>query len=203
MIMSLSFELDEAEQKFLGRQARLSIETALNGEMAARPLQPTPENVGGENVKTGQSPLEKPLGSFVTLSLNGALRGCIGTIIGREPLYLNVWNMARQAAFHDPRFPPITRQEWPQASMEISVLDQPSRCPDPAEIVIGRDGLILQYMGRSGVFLPQVPVEQGWNLEQYLNHLCLKAGVPQGSWQKPGSDLFWYQAQVFPICLND
>ncbi len=191
--MALSFNLDSEQQAFLCRQAKLSIESALNGETEARPLWPGPECSDGHC----GLPLSRNLGSFVTLSLARALRGCIGSIIASEPLYLNVWNMARQSAFNDPRFQPLTAEEWPAVSMEISVLDQPSLCSDPAAIEIGRDGLILTYNGRSGVFLPQVPVEQGWNREQYLDQLCLKAGVPVGSWNKPGAVIYWYQAQVF------
>lgn len=196
--MALSFDLDSAEKTFLGEQARLAIQSVLDGDNSAKLLNPTPVTVKECARNLDESALNRDLGSFVTLSIRGSLRGCIGTIIGHEPLWLNVWNMARSAAFRDPRFPPLRKSEWPDVTMEISVLDQASPCPDPAQIVIGRDGLILHYQGRSGVFLPQVPVEQGWDLQQYLNHLCLKAGVPQGSWQKPGAALYWYQALVFP-----
>lgn len=197
--MSLSFGLDQAEKEYLGRQARLAIESALAGGKKAEPLHPTPVTVRECAKNLEESALNMDLGSFVTLHLAGNLRGCIGTIIGHEPLYLNVWNMARAAAFNDPRFPPLTRAEWPRIKMEISVLDKPRPCPDPAKIEIGRDGLILQYGGASGVFLPQVPVEQGWNVREYLDNLCLKAGVAPGSWQKPGARLYWYQALVFPV----
>lgn len=196
--MGLSFDLDRAQKEFLGRQAIYAIESVLAGDGGAKPLLPGPECAESGN----GLPLSRDLGAFVTLTENGRLRGCIGTIIAHEPLYLSVWNMARQAAFNDPRFPALKADEWPAVSMEISVLDQPAKCPDPAAIVIGRDGLILSYQGRTGVFLPQVPVEQGWNLDQYLNHLCLKAGVPQGSWRKPGAELFWYQALVFPVAMR-
>lgn len=187
--MPLSFTLTDPEKKFLCRQAALAIDSGLTRAVNTQPLEPFQE---GED-----SALFRELGSFVTLTLNRNLRGCIGTIIGHEPLWLNVWNMARAAAFNDPRFPPITEAEWSRTCYEISVLDQPAVCPDPAKIEIGRDGLILQYQGRTGVFLPQVPVEQGWNVEEYLNNLCRKAGVPQGSWQQAGAQLFWYQAFVF------
>ncbi|MDE5833863.1 MAG: AmmeMemoRadiSam system protein A, partial [Desulfovibrio sp.] len=180
--MPLSFALTDAEKTFLGDQAKNSIESRLSGLRDAVPFQPADT----------ASVLFRDLGSFVTLTIGGNLRGCIGTIVGREPLFLNVWSMARAAAFDDPRFPPLTRDEWPLVAMEISVLDAPSPCPDPAQIQIGRDGLILQCDGRSGVFLPQVPVEQGWTRQEYLDHLCLKAGVPPGSWKKPSARLFWY-----------
>ncbi len=197
--MGLSFSLDAAQREFLGRQAELAISSILNNDPQARPLLPDPECSASEHGFT----MNRKLGSFVTLSIRHNLRGCIGTIIGQEPLYLNVWNMARAAAFNDPRFPPLQENEWPQVKMEISVLDAPTRCMNPQEIEIGRDGLILSYMGHSGVFLPQVPVEQGWDLGQYLNHLCIKAGVPVGSWKMPGAELFWYQALVFPAKKPD
>lgn len=186
--MGLSFSLDEAQKTFLGKQAITAIASGLGESTEDQPLVPEHEGT-----------LTKDLGSFVTLNLNGNLRGCIGTIVAHEPLYLNVWNMARAAAFNDPRFPPVTTREWPLLEMDISVLDQPTLCPDPEAIEIGRDGLILQFMGRSGVFLPQVPVEQHWDRRQYLDHLCVKAGVPIGSWRDPRAKLFWYQATVFGV----
>lgn len=185
--MTLSFTLSDEEKSFLCRQAAMAIETGLNGARTAAPKEP----------ESAQSILNRDLGCFVTITISGNLRGCIGTIIAHEPLWLNAWNMARAAAFNDPRFPSLSSREWARSAFEISVLDQPSPCPDPEKIEIGRDGLILQYKGQSGVFLPQVPVEQGWNLGEYLDHLCLKAGVPAGSWQQPGAQLFWYQALVF------
>lgn len=185
--MSLSFRLSKHDQEFLSRQARRAIQTRLDGDEKALPEKPDKDSV-----------LEKTLGSFVTLRLGGDLRGCIGTIVAREPLWLNVWEMARAAAFQDPRFKPLNSLEWPGVNMEISVLDEPTPCPDPAKIVVGRDGLILNVDGRTGVFLPQVATEQGWTLEEYLNHLCLKAGVAPGAWQRPEARLFRYQAFVFP-----
>lgn len=185
--MPLSFTLDTKEKEFLGQQARASIQAVFDCNLAAEPAEP----------EAGHASLTRELGSFVTLSLNGHLRGCIGTIIAHEALWLNVWNMARAAAFQDPRFPPLTTREWPQCAIDISVLDQPTRCPDPDRIEIGRDGLILRYANHTGVFLPQVPVEQHWNLKQYLDNLCVKANVPIGSWKQPDAELYWYQAEVF------
>lgn len=186
--MALSFTLEEKDKEFLGQQAITAIETGLAGDQSRLPAKPQANGV-----------LSRDLGSFVTLKKHGNLRGCIGTIIGREPLYLNVWNMAQAAAFEDPRFPPLEQSEWPQVDLEITVLDQPTRCPDPSEIEIGRDGLILSWHGRNGVFLPQVPVEQGWDVQAYLINLCYKAGVPAGAWQAPDAQLYWYQALAFPV----
>lgn len=195
--MALSFSLNKEEEEFLGKQAKLAIQTQLMDDTAAQPLTP-PENLQGGDGNP-ESPLMRPLGVFVTLHLAGRLRGCIGSIIAHEPLYLGTWNMARMAAFHDPRFPPLSRGEWNNIEMEISVLDQPVPCLDADKIEIGKDGLILQYAGHQGLFLPQVPVEQHWDLPQYLEQLCYKAGLPAGSWKKTGAKLFRFQAQVFPI----
>lgn len=187
----LSFSLAAAEKNFLGLQARRSIEAALSGVSVAEAPQP-PATLGGP-----ESPLRSPLGAFVTLNLHGALRGCIGNIIGRAPLYAVVWDMARAAAFSDPRFPPLTLAEWPQTQLDISVLGPLTSCPSPDAVEVGRHGLVLQFEGRSGVFLPQVPVEQGWDRLAYLDNLCRKAGLPPGTWKLPGAQLFWFEAVVF------
>lgn len=186
--MGVTFSLNDEERRWLSRLARQSIETALAGRHTAVP-DPPPELAGGT--------LSALLGSFVTLNKDGDLRGCIGTMLGREPLWQNVWRMARAAAFEDPRFPPLSAAEWPQCSLHISVLGPLSPCPDPQQIVIGRHGLLLRLGLRQGVFLPQVPVEQGWDLRQYLEHLCRKAGLPSGSWRDPQALLFWFESLVF------
>ena len=189
--MSMAFSLSEGERAFLSHQARMSIEAGLVGKSVADIPQPP------EDQFSPQSALRRTLGAFVTLSIGKNLRGCIGNIIGREPLYATVWHMAQAAAFADPRFPALSLSEWPRVNLDISVLDELTVCPDPQAVEVGRHGLVLQYAGRSGVFLPQVPVEQGWDRLAYLDNLCLKAGLPQGTWQQPGAQLFWYEAVVF------
>lgn len=195
--MAISFRLSEAEQAYLARLARLSIESELTGRWETLPPEPEcKEATAGSESTPGT--LRRALGSFVTLTLQGQLRGCIGAVQGQEPLYQNVWRMARAAAFEDPRFPPLTLHEWGKAELHITVLDELVPCPDPTAIEVGRHGLALQYMGRSGVFLPQVPVEQGWDQRAYLDNLCRKACVPRGSWSAPGARLFWFEALAFP-----
>ncbi|MBR3664806.1 MAG: AmmeMemoRadiSam system protein A [Desulfovibrio sp.] len=190
----VAFSLSEHCQGYLSSLVRTSIANGLEGKHGLCP-EPDWRDFSAQDVQS----LQKKQGSFVTLTLNGHLRGCIGSIVGYEPLYQNVWHMAHSAAFSDPRFPPVRASEWEQCHAEISVLSEAVRCQDPDRIVIGTHGLILRYGGRSGVFLPQVPVEQGWNLRQYLDQLCLKAGVPVGSWQKDEAELYWYEAFVFPV----
>ena len=188
--MSLSFVVSPEDQEFLGQTAELSIASTLAGRRLSQA--PAPSETRTKSI------LRDSLGSFVTLHRKHALRGCIGTVIGREPLYENVWRMAYAAAFEDPRFPPVTQPEWPDISLEISVLGPLAPCPGPDAIEIGRHGLLLARGHRSGLFLPQVPVEQGWNLEDYLENLCRKAGLPPRSWQAEDASLYWYEAFVFP-----
>lgn len=189
--MPLAFALTSEEQSTLGSLAELSITSTLAGKNDIT-VPPLPDHLSS-------SILQEHLGSFVTLHLHSALRGCIGTITGREPLYQNVWRMAHAAAFEDPRFPPISSQEWKAVSMEISVLGPLTPCPSPDAIEIGRHGLLLVHGPHSGVFLPQVPVEQGWDTSQYLENLCRKAGLPPHSWQDSHASLYWYEAIVFPV----
>ena len=133
--MGVAFSLNDEERQWLSRLARESITTALEGREASPP--PLPSALAGGT-------LAQSLGSFVTLNKDGDLRGCIGNMVGREPLWQNVWRMARAAAFEDPRFPALDAAEWPHCSLHISVLGPLSPCPDPARIVIGRHRLLLR-----------------------------------------------------------
>jgi AmmeMemoRadiSam system protein A len=140
--------------------------------------------------------LGRKQGAFVTLKRKGQLRGCIGHMAEDQPLYRVVGAMALQAAFNDRRFAPIAEHELSEIDVEVSVLTPRRRVAGPAAVVLGRDGVGLQKAGRSAVFLPQVPGEQGWNLEQTLEGLCRKAGLPQGCW-RDGAQLYTFQADVF------
>jgi len=136
--------------------------------------------------------------AFVTLTNAGRLRGCIGHIRGVEPLYRSVVRNACHAC-EDRRFraSPITKEEVKDLTIEISVLSLTSPVEDIERIVIGRDGLIMERGRRRGVFLPQVPIEQGWDRLDYLIHLCGKAGLPTGAWRDPETTLSRFTAQVF------
>lgn len=192
--MPLSFTLNKKEQSWLLNTARLAIENALGNKDITIP---EPETTGADPEAACSSPLLRDLGSFVTLSIDGRLRGCIGSIIGHEPLWMNIWRMARAAALEDPRFPPLSTEELEKIEISISVLDELSPCPDISAIEVGKHGLLLQYAGRSAVFLPQVPLEQGWGRTAYLENLCRKAGLPKDCWQQPAVRLYWYEAFVF------
>ncbi|MBQ3058919.1 MAG: AmmeMemoRadiSam system protein A [Desulfovibrio sp.] len=192
--MALSFILYEEDRTWISCAARHAILNAVTGRSAQAT---EPEYTPRVDGSPCASALWRHLGSFVTLTLDSQLRGCMGSIIAREPLWRNIWRMARAAALEDPRFPPLTAEEWSRCRLHISVLDELSPCPDPAAVQVGKHGLVLEYAGRSGVFLPQVPVEQGWDRLAYLDHLCLKAGLPRKSWQQPEARLYWYEADVF------
>jgi AmmeMemoRadiSam system protein A len=135
-------------------------------------------------------------GAFVTLKTHGQLRGCIGRIIHDGPLPQLVSMVAFEAAFRDPRFPPLGRSELAGVEVEISLLTPPRQIAAPREIVVGRDGVVLRRSGRSAVFLPQVATEQGWTREKMLDELCLKAGLAERCWTDR-AELATFQAEVF------
>jgi MEMO1 family protein len=137
-----------------------------------------------------------PRGAFVTIKKRGDLRGCIGHMAEDTPLGRVVGGMALQAAFNDRRFPPVTADELPRLTIEISALTPMKPVAGAKEIVVGRDGVLLRKGGRSAVFLPQVATEQGWSRETMLDQLCLKAGLPAGAWRE-GASFSVFQAEVF------
>ena len=165
------------------KAARESIEARLRGE---RP---------GRAVASGE--LAERHGAFVTLTHNGRLRGCIGFVIAERPLLETVREAARAAAFHDPRFPPLRASELQEIRLEISVLEPPRPVSDLGEIQVGRHGLIVRRGPRSGLLLPQVAEEYGWDRETFLSHTCAKAGLPEDSWREAGTEIDIFGAEVF------
>jgi AmmeMemoRadiSam system protein A len=137
-------------------------------------------------------------GAFVTLHRrdDGELRGCIGTMLPDRPLVEAVARMAVAAATEDRRFLPVTADELEALAIEISALG-PLRPIRAQDVEVGRHGLMIGYEGRRGVLLPQVPVEHGWDRETFLGHTCRKAGLPEGTWRKPGVELLAFTADVF------
>ena len=113
------------------------------------------------------------------------------------PLEETVRIMAKEAAFGDPRFPPLGKNELAECNIEISALSPMEKCPDPRSVKVGTHGLYLIRNGHSGVLLPQVPLEQGWDLDQYLEYICIKAGLPPGSCDAPDATLYTFTAVVF------
>lgn len=178
-------ELNAAQQKELLGIARSAIENYLSGKKV-------PDNVPSDPL------LKENRGVFVTLHRDGALRGCIGSIMPEEPLYLGVRRRAVDSAVHDPRFRPMTADELGKVDIEISVLSVPKRAASADEIVMGKHGVIVKQGFRGGVFLPQVATETGWTKEQFLSELCSqKAGLPPDAWKDPSTELLIFSAQVF------
>jgi len=135
---------------------------------------------------------------FVTLhDASGNLRGCIGNLQAYEPLGDNLRHNALNAAFRDPRFPPLESEELSEVRIEVSILSAPVPIAGPEEFEIGTHGIILQQFGRSAVFLPQVAPEQGWDRETTLNFLARKAGLAADAWRQPGARFFVFTATVF------
>lgn len=141
--------------------------------------------------------LRENAGAFVTLTINGRLRGCIGYVESDKPLYETVVDAAKQAALNDPRFTPLTENEYEQIDLEISVLSPPFKMNSYDEIEIGTHGLILEEGFHRGLLLPQVPVEHNMNKEQYLSALCEKAGLYSGYWKEKTLSIRMFTANVF------
>lgn len=140
--------------------------------------------------------LAKPGGAFVTLHTDGDLRGCIGHIEATEPLGKVVRRCAVAACSSDPRFPPVTPAELDAIDLEISLLGPLESIAGPPDILVGRDGLVVERGGQRGLLLPQVATEWGWDAETFLAHTCEKAGLPRDAWQN-GAKVWRFEAEVF------
>ncbi len=148
--------------------------------------------------------LSRPFGVFTTLKKypSGDLRGCIGYPEPIKPLNVAISDTAILAATEDPRFPPVTAEELDNIVVEVSALTPPQlldvpKSEVPKRIVVGVHGLILRYGPYSGLLLPQVPVEEGWDVEQFLAYTALKAGLPPDAWMWPGVKIYTFTAEVF------
>ncbi len=179
------------------RWARRAVVSAVGPERTTRETTSAPGPMGPE--------FGELRGAFVTLKRypSGDLRGCIGFPLPVLPLGEAIAQAAVAAALDDPRFRPVGADELGRLTVEVSILGFPQPIPPgrPDEIVaairVGRDGLIVDGRGRSGLLLPQVAPEQGWNEEELLNGTCEKAGLPADAWQGPGVRVRRFVAEVF------
>jgi AmmeMemoRadiSam system protein A len=174
--------LTAAEKEALLQVAREAIEAAVRQQAYAPPPPDSPR-------------LQEPRGAFVTLKVEGNLRGCIGLTESPTPLVETVARMARAAALEDPRFTPVGPDELEAIDVEISALTPMTPLRSPEDIEVGRHGLMIRHAGRSGLLLPQVPVEWGWDREDFLVHVCRKAGLPDDAWRS--AELLTFEAEVF------
>lgn len=184
--------LNDEQKKKLLKIARETIETYIKEQRVAE-------------FKEDDPALLEHCGAFVTLRNakskphdGESLRGCIGHIISKEPLYRLVRDMAIASSTEDPRFPPITMNELKDIKIEISVLSQPKKIKDVKEIELGIHGVIIQKGFNQGVFLPQVAEETGWKKEEFLSNLCShKAGLPPNAWKDKDTNIYIFEAEVF------
>jgi AmmeMemoRadiSam system protein A len=192
----MDFTITDEEKQTLLTDARETITARLEGR---KPEYRRTEKLAAA-IEAEHSALAMPCGAFVTLHKGGKdrqLRGCIGRMGASSPLEKIVRNMALEAAFGDPRFPPLEKDELSQCDIEISVLSPMKKCTNPRSVEVGLHGLYLIYRGHAGVLLPQVPLEQGWNLDEYLDYICVKAGVSPKAYNAPDAELFTFTAIVF------
>lgn len=139
--------------------------------------------------------LKQQFGAFVTLKINGVLRGCIGRFLSSDPLYEVVKSSALSSAFEDPRFPQLSKTEYDNLDVEITVLGPMKKINDIHEIVLGKHGIYIKKDFRAGTMLPQVPIEQGWSLEEFLGYTSRdKAGIGWDGWKS--ADIYIYEGLV-------
>jgi AmmeMemoRadiSam system protein A len=178
--------LADDQRASLLKIARQSIEAVLDGRRAEVDLAAVDE------------PLRRPSGAFVSLhTADGDLRGCIGSIQPVAPLCQAVVSNAINAAFRDPRFHPLRKDELTNVLIEISVMSPIEPIASVEEIVVGRDGLIIRRGAHAGLLLPQVATEYGWDRETFLRHTCIKAGLPPETWRSKECRIERFSAEVF------
>jgi len=176
-------EIDRDARSFLLSLARDTIRSRLDGQ-ALPSTEPEAEV------------LLEQRGAFVTLKIDGRLRGCIGHVIGVVPLWIAVRDNAIAAAFEDPRFDPLRADELPSTRIEISALT-PLRRATADEVTVGKDGILIERGPARGLLLPQVAVEYGWDRETFLDHTCRKAGLEPSCWRHPDTIIQVFSAEVF------
>jgi uncharacterized protein len=177
------FQLTEADQVLLLQIARKAVRAHVLSQTF------TPLEIPAGN-------LTESCGIFVSIHIDGELRGCIGNVHGAGPLYRTVGECAISAAVRDPRFVPITKNELTLIDFEISVLSPMQRVSDINEIEIGKHGLFLTKRGYRGLLLPQVATAYGWDRETFLMETCRKAGLRHDDW-KDGATIHRFSAFVF------
>lgn len=185
--MNTSTTLTPEEKKDLLKLARWTLEYVLEHNKL-----PSDNEIPIKVTET----MKTPRAAFVTLKINDNLRGCIGEIFATKPMYKSVLQNAYNAGFKDPRFYPITKDDLPKIKIDISLLTYPRKINHYNEIELGKHGIILKKGYYQSLFLPQVAPEQNWNLQQTLEHLSMKAGLPPDGY-KEGTEFEVFEAEVF------
>jgi len=174
--------LSAADQQRLLALARLALEARVRRD--------------GEPIPDVEGTLANRYGAFVTIHRGEILRGCLGRVGCDMRLADAIVHLAGAVADSDPRFPPVDLLELDALEIEISVLTPAREIASLADIEIGRHGLIVERGSRRGLLLPQVATEQGWTVEQFVEHTCVKAGLAGDAWRN-GARIFAFEAQVF------
>jgi AmmeMemoRadiSam system protein A len=182
--MSSLISLNKQEKKFLIQLARDVIKNMAEGKKIQKP-------------PFFSEKLKQKYGVFVSLHKNKKLRGCIGYIEGIQPLQTAVLEMAESAAFNDPRFEPVSAVELPELEIEISVLSPLEEIEDIRKIKTGIHGIVIEKGFCKGLLLPQVATEYHWDVETFLNHTCIKAGLSQDSWRVKETKIYIFSAEIF------
>ncbi len=179
--------LTDSERRDLSALARQAVDAAVGGG-------PLPHVTDAAGV------LAEERGCFVTLKNNGHLRGCIGTFRPSDPLAVTLVHMAQAAAKDDPRFfaNPITPDELPDLTVEVSVLSPLAETDDPLSLRVGVDGIYIVQGVRSGCFLPEVATDLGWDAEEFLSQCCAgKAGMSPDAWRDPKTTVYLFTSEKF------
>ena len=174
--------LTDSQKNILFTLARQSIETALG---LRSQIDPFPDEF-----------LTEMAAVFVTLKIDEDLRGCIGSVQAVESLHDAIVHSAYSAAFRDPRFPALRKEEYPHIDLEISVLSPFRKIPNPEEVVPGVHGLMITQGYHRGLLLPQVATEYNWDRETFLGYTCDKAGLPFDAWKHPNTTIEVFTADV-------
>lgn len=186
-------------QQILLRYSRSLLENAVasEGERSATPRFGIVDREEGPASPGGYGVLGFPLGAFVTLRKRGELRGCIGSITTKDPLVKTIRRRTLDAAFHDCRFRPVEAAELPAIVIEHSVLSEAEAIRDVNRIELGRHGVILTVGNARSVFLPEVPQHQGWDTQEMLSALAVKAGLDRDAWRDPHTSLQVFTTQHY------
>jgi len=179
-----SMNLNKKEKLILLEIARESIKSSILG------IKPNISNIN-------DVVLNEKCGAFVTITINGKLRGCIGNIRAANPLWETVKTMAKEAALNDPRFYPINASDIENIRIEISVLSPFKLINNLDEIKVGRHGLFIKKGFNQGLLLPQVATDYNWDRTQFLKETCHKAGLPENAWQDKNCEIYIFSATVF------
>ncbi len=151
----------------------------------------------GPEIEVTEARLKENCGAFVTIKKRGQLRGCIGYIIAVKPLHETVKDVAKSAAINDYRFSSVKEEELNELELEISALTPLKKIDSVDEITVGKHGLYMKRGINSGLLLPQVATEYGWDKETFLEHTCSKAGLPTDAWKDKSTEIFTFSADVF------